>query len=58
MVDIVAEFFLIVGIEPVPPLNLAELIPYLLRVFVAVALVSGTFSVVGRVSEALSGFRG
>lgn len=58
MVDVVARFFLIMGLDSVPPANLAELIPYLFHIFVAVALVSGVFGVVGRIAEALSGFRG
>lgn len=57
MAVLVAEFFQIAGLEEVPPQNLAELIPYLLRVVVAVCLVSSVFSVVGRFAEAMSDFR-
>lgn len=53
MAVIVAEFFEIVGVDIVPPSNLAELIPYLLTVVVGVALVSGVFRVLGRLAEVL-----
>lgn len=57
MASVVAEFFQITGISMVPPDNLAELIPYLLTVFVGVALVSGVFRVIGRLAELLMDFR-
>ena len=38
MAALVAEFFGIVGLDMVPPDNLAELIPYLLTVLVAEAV--------------------
>ena len=57
MAVLVAEFFEIAGLEAVPPQNLAELIPYLLRVVVGVCLVSGVFGAVGRFAEAFSHFR-
>lgn len=41
----------------VPPDTLAELVPYLLSVFVSVALVSGVFRVVGRLAEAIMDYR-
>lgn len=53
MAVIVAEFFEICGLETVPPSNLGELIPYLLTVLAAVALVSGVFRAVGRLAEVL-----
>ena len=56
MAAVVAEFFGIMGLETVPPENLAELIPYLLTVLVGVALVSGVFRVVGALADALLGF--
>lgn len=57
MASVVAEFFQIIGVSMVPPDNLAELIPYLLTVFVGVALVSGVFRVIGRLAELLMDFR-
>lgn len=47
MVDLVARFFVITGVDAVPPTNLAELIPYLLTVALAVFLVSSVFSILG-----------
>ena len=56
MAAVVAEFFGIMGLETVPPENLAQLIPYLLTVLVGVVLVSGVFRVVGTLADALLGF--
>ena len=52
-----ADFFGIVGISSYAPQALGELIPYLLTVFVSVALVSGVFRVIGRIVELLMDFR-
>ena len=57
MVELVAEFFAISGLDVAAPSNLAELIPYLLRVFVGVFLVSGVFGVLGRIADAFVVFR-
>lgn len=57
MASVVAEFFGIIGVDMLPPDNLAELIPYLLTVFVGAALVSGVFRVIGRLVELLMDFR-
>lgn len=57
MAALVAEFFGIIGMDMVPPSNLAELIPYLLTVVVGVALVSGVFGVIGKLAEVLLNFR-
>ena len=48
MAPVIAEFFGIVGISSYAPQTLGELIPYLLTVFVGVALVSGVFRVIRR----------
>jgi len=53
MAAVVAEFFSIIGLEMVPPSNLAELIPYLLQVVVGVALVSAVFAVIGKIAALL-----
>lgn len=45
MAALVAEFFDIIGVDFIPPSTLAELIPYLLTVFVGVALVSAVCSI-------------
>ena len=47
MAYLVAQFFAITGVEAVPPTNLAELIPYLLTVAIAVFLVSAVFAILG-----------
>lgn len=57
MAEIIAEFFGIIGVDMVPPTNLAELIPYLLTVFAGVALVSAVFRVIGRLAEVIMDFR-
>ena len=57
MASVVAEFFGIIGVDMLPPDNLAELIPYLLTVFVCVVLVSTVFRVIGRLAEAILDLR-
>ena len=51
MASVVAEFFQITGVDIVPPTTMAELIPYLLTVFVAV------FRIVAAVAAALVNWR-
>ena len=57
MASVVAEFFGIIGVDMLPPDNLAELIPYLLTVFVGVVLVSTVFRGIGRLAEAILDLR-
>lgn len=57
MAVIVSEFFGIVGVDAVPPANMAELIPYLLTVVVGVALVSGVFRVIGKLADIILNLR-
>lgn len=57
MAQIVAEFFGIIGVDVLPPDNLAELIPYLLTVLIGVVLVSTVFRVIGRLAEAVLDIR-
>ena len=57
MAVIVAEFFQIIGVDAVPPSNMAELIPYLLTVIVGVALVSGVFKVIGHLAGIILNWR-
>ena len=54
---VVAEFFQIVGVDAVPPTNMAELIPYLLTVFVSIVLVVCVFRIVGAIAAALVNWR-
>lgn len=51
MAAIIAEFFSIIGADIIPPSTMAELIPYLLTVFIGVCLVSAVFSVLGKLAE-------
>lgn len=46
MAVIVSEFFGIIGVDMLPPQNMAELIPYLLQVIVGVVLVLAVFGVI------------
>lgn len=57
MAAVVANFFNVIGVDMVPPETLAELIPYLLTVFVGLALVSGVFQVIGKLAELIMDFR-
>ena len=57
MAEIIAEFFSVIGMDQIPPDNLAELIPYLLTVLIGVALVSTVFRVIGRLAEVIMDFR-
>lgn len=57
MAEIVAEFFGVIGVDTLPPDNLAELIPYLLTVLIGVVLVSTVFRVIGRLAEAVLDIR-
>lgn len=57
MAEIIAEFFSVIGVDMVPPDNLAELIPYLLTVLIGVALVSIVFRVIGRLAEVIMDFK-
>ena len=57
MVESVARFFGIIGLDVVPPETLAELIPYLFQVVVGVCLVAGVFKVIGKLAEILINFR-
>ena len=57
MAEVVSEFFTVVWMDMIPPDNLSELIPYLLSVFVSVAMVSGVFRVIGRLADVIMDFR-
>ncbi len=57
MAALVAQFFGMIGVDMLPPGNLAELIPYILTVVVGCVLVSAVFGVVGKLAEVLFSFR-
>lgn len=53
MVDILAQFFAIVGLDTTPPETMSELIPYLLTVFVGLALIAAIFGLFRSIVMAL-----
>lgn len=57
MATLVSEFFGIVGLSPIPPTTMAELIPYMLTVLVGVWLVSAVLRLVGALLHAIMDFR-
>lgn len=57
MALVVADFFQIIGVDIVPPGNMAELIPYLLTVVIGVFLVSAVFGVIGKLAELFMNWR-
>lgn len=56
MASVVAEFFQIIGVDMMPPENIAELIPYLLQIGVGIALVSAVFGVLGKLADIVLNF--
>lgn len=54
MAEVVSNFFNIVIAEgSTPPANMGELIPYLLNIFVGVAMVAGVFRVIGKLADVI-----
>lgn len=53
MIVLIQDFFGLVGLSPIPPQTMAELIPYLLHVFVGLALVTAVFRVVATIVSSL-----
>lgn len=51
MLEVVNEFLAIVGVDIIPPSNLAELIPYLISIFIGLILVLAVFRVFTAVLE-------
>lgn len=56
MAELIAEFFLITGLDAAVPQTLGELIPYALNIFVGVSLVSGVFAVLGKLVDVVLDF--
>ena len=54
---IVSEFFGIIGVDMTMPTTMAELIPYLLQIFVGVFLVAAVFRVFGKIADWVLNFR-
>lgn len=57
MAAAVAEFFQVIGVDIVPPTNMAELIPYLLTVVIGVFLVAMVFKVISAMVYGLMNMR-
>lgn len=57
MALVVAEFFNIIGVDMTPPATMAELIPYILVIFVGLVLVCAVFRVIGKIVEGMLFFR-
>lgn len=57
MAAIVSEFFLISGVDMVPPENLGEMIPWLLQVIVAVVLVLAVFKMIAEIAKLFFNWR-
>lgn len=55
MIQVISEFFGIIGQDIAPPETLAELIPYLLQVFLAFALVGAIFAMFRAIIYGLTG---
>lgn len=53
MAEIVAEFFQVIGVAEIAPATMAELIPYVLTVFIGLVLVLAVFRVIGGIVEAV-----
>lgn len=57
MAAVISEFFGIVGVDVLAPSTLAELIPYLLNIFVGVVLVVSVFRLVSAVAKGFINMR-
>ena len=57
MAAVIAQFFLIIGVDSTPPSNMAELIPYLLTVAVGMFLVSLVYRLIAAIVRALFSVR-
>lgn len=53
MASVILDFFSIMGIDSVPPETMAELIPYMIYIFVGVCLVSAVFAVLGKIADVI-----
>ena len=57
MAAVIAEFFGIIGVDMVAPATMAELIPWLLMIWISVIMVSGVFRVFGKLAELFVNWR-
>ncbi len=57
MAAVVAQFFGVIGLDMVPPTNMAELIPYLITLVVGMFLVSRVYWLVAAIVRAVLSLR-
>ena len=55
MVDLMSQLFGIIGLSIVPPTNIAELIPYLLKICMGFCIVGYIFSWLRTLSNRIAG---
>ena len=57
MADVVAEFFGVIGVDAVPPETMAELIVWLVMIWIGEKLVCTVFRVFGKLMEFVLSWR-
>lgn len=57
MADLMAQLFAVIGVDITPPQTIAELIPYLLTVLIAVAVIGKILSIFGNFTNRFIGGR-
>ncbi len=57
MALVIAEFFGVIGVDQTPPETMAELIPWIICVYIGVVLVSLVFRVIGKLLELFLNWR-
>ena len=57
MAAVVAEFFQVIGVDPTPPETMAELIVWLVLIWIGVKLVCGVFRLFGKLTEIFLNWR-
>lgn len=57
MALVIAEFFGVIGVDQTPPETMAELIPWIITIYIGVVLVSLVFRVIGKLLEMFLNWR-
>ena len=57
MALVIAEFFGVIGVDQTPPETMAELIVWLVLIYIGVVLVSLVFRVIGKLCEKIMDWR-
>ena len=57
MALVIMEFFGIIGVDPVAPETMAELIPWMFQVYIGIVLVCAVFRILGKIVELLLNWR-